>query len=1411
MPPNKEAVPANISKKAQKILLGAISVVGILLCTSVLCLTLYVPFFIKKQLEKEVGSSSAQQWQLSVGAVNIYWLRFSFALEQLELRQSGDSASIQDSIAPWHIRVGRLECSGIELLKFLQEDTLRISAVNIYKAEVKGGFKVSERSEKMEEQPWQPRLQAAIKKITPQLYIGELSLENTATALHITTPRGKQKHAFLYFYARLAPLVLGEAFAFDSLQVHLAQYEGRSASGAVWGLQEVSFRSSDSTIEAGKLRWEQSPVQKISLEKLYIEHWAWQTFLQSQEVHLGALRLYRPDVWWTLSEKHFSEKEAGFLERLLQEEAPPEMLLRCDYIEVEEASGHLWQPAPKALAQHDLSFLSFQARGLQLNSGAPQPTDRLQLEALKLSAAGYHYADSAQVQALGLDSLHYNSEESLCALLGFAWQQKGLQAAFETLLMQKIDLAALWYQQGLSLGYWQLQAPSISLQLPLQRNEAQQAPASSDISWLRYYELAGLEVSDAQLFLQKNTEALTLRDASFSLDRLREQAPFRSQALPEQIALRLQETHIASGQYQQKTTDTDLGFQGLHFVSKQGLQVEALHWQQAQQAILAEGLALQGLDWAAYWQQKKFFAQKIASQSLQISIALPDAPAPLADTLAGEEAALLQDSLVVSGPVRRFEEALEGLLKRFAKEIQIDTLHLQGLKAALQGGAEKPSHEIKQGEIFVSAIRLGAVSAAEDSLPLKRFLMGKAYLHLQDYEMTAPDSQMRIQIKDFLLDKETAACTLSGLQYQDEQGNMAKIPQFYIKKIDWDYYWQHEYLQIGLLALPEAQIHLLAKTTAKAEPSQNPLLPPHFREQLAQKAQEVVAQIGTGLAIDSLLLKKINISLEIKEANLWKNRHQIDSIGLLMTDFRIDSNTRVGAPERFLFAEQLQIAARKYSFRTAQKAFLIENEYLHWHSRDSSLRAEGLHLRNGEELTLKAPQMQIVHISLRDYLSEQDLRIAEMIFEKPSLRYFRDKTRIPIDAKPRRNVFEEDSVSLWQKQLQALIPLAARSIHLHRLSLQEGSFQYAQRGYKGLLRQSLEYINVEVMDAHLDSSSLQTPKTLFIADRANLDFRNYTLVQPDSMYQLRIAAGSIDTKSRQATLSAIHYRPLLSEEQVIRLKPTYKSRLNAHAESIQLQQIDFAMLLKRNRLVIQKVQIEKVLLSVADDDRIAGNPKSERAMPNDLFRGLPFYLRMDTVAVEDSRIIYKENILGGRGEGEITFEDFEARAYELSNDSLIPYSNLLAKAKFMNEGLLLLKLRIPLMKEDFQMDFEGSLGAMDAILINRMIESNAHVNLKRGQVKRISFEGNLSNYVAQGKMLAVYKGFKVRVLKRDSYKKRGLISFLANLLLNQTNKRKQGNIEYYRLGTDGFMKLIWKSIGSGLKDTLLPAIVKRRL
>lgn len=124
MPQNTLSIFIKRWKNAQKILLGILLVLGALFCISVLGLSLYVPFLIKKQLEKQVNTGSAHQWQLSIESVNVYWFRSSFAIEGVALTQNSPLAApkaLQDSTQNWRVRINRIECNGISLSNFLEK------------------------------------------------------------------------------------------------------------------------------------------------------------------------------------------------------------------------------------------------------------------------------------------------------------------------------------------------------------------------------------------------------------------------------------------------------------------------------------------------------------------------------------------------------------------------------------------------------------------------------------------------------------------------------------------------------------------------------------------------------------------------------------------------------------------------------------------------------------------------------------------------------------------------------------------------------------------------------------------------------------------------------------------------------------------------------------------------------------------------------------------------------------------------------------------------------------------------------------------------------------------------------------------------------------------------------------------
>jgi hypothetical protein len=142
----------------------------------------------------------------------------------------------------------------------------------------------------------------------------------------------------------------------------------------------------------------------------------------------------------------------------------------------------------------------------------------------------------------------------------------------------------------------------------------------------------------------------------------------------------------------------------------------------------------------------------------------------------------------------------------------------------------------------------------------------------------------------------------------------------------------------------------------------------------------------------------------------------------------------------------------------------------------------------------------------------------------------------------------------------------------------------------------------------------------------------------------------------------------------------------------------------------------------------------------------------------------------------------------------------------MNEGRLNVNMRIPLLEESLMVDYKGSLGTMDASELNQMIKPNAKVDFKKGEIKTIDFSGTVRGKKSEGELLANYRSFKVRVFKSEE-KKRSLMSFLSNLLIQRNNKKKKGEIYYQAAPQDGFFKILWSGIKNGLKDTLLPGML----
>ncbi|MEO1652950.1 MAG: hypothetical protein AAFU64_05360, partial [Bacteroidota bacterium] len=91
---------------------------------------------------------------------------------------------------------------------------------------------------------------------------------------------------------------------------------------------------------------------------------------------------------------------------------------------------------------------------------------------------------------------------------------------------------------------------------------------------------------------------------------------------------------------------------------------------------------------------------------------------------------------------------------------------------------------------------------------------------------------------------------------------------------------------------------------------------------------------------------------------------------------------------------------------------------------------------------------------------------------------------------------------------------------------------------------------------------------------------------------------------------------------------------------------------------------------------------------------------------------------------------------------------------------------------------------------------------------RVKYNVVLNDSLATGSLGAGYRRLKIQVLKEEDHnRKKSFITFLANLIINNRNnlerrRSKTGEVDYTRQVEDGFLKVLWKSLSTGLVDTL---------
>lgn len=340
-----------------------------------------------------------------------------------------------------------------------------------------------------------------------------------------------------------------------------------------------------------------------------------------------------------------------------------------------------------------------------------------------------------------------------------------------------------------------------------------------------------------------------------------------------------------------------------------------------------------------------------------------------------------------------------------------------------------------------------------------------------------------------------------------------------------------------------------------------------------------------------------------------------------------------------------------------------------------------------------------------------------------------------------------------------------------------------------------------------------TINNLILNSEWELSADGFSINTKDQLYRFSVGDFNISNTTSEVKIENILLTPLLSEQQFSKQNRYSTDQYNLRVNNIILSGVNAKKLLINQELEVEKATFQPILKIFNDrtlPDQIINKVGK---YPHQSLLKLPFQIYIQTAKINNGLVSYREKALKSNLTGDVFFSNIKATLENVTNIPERIKSNPLLQlnvtAKFLGTGNLTTAWQLPLNTTNGAFRIKGLLNGMNAIALNPLIEPLAMVSAKAGRIEEVNFtvDGNDNN--ANGDILFLYHDLNVDILKKDEedaeLRKKGLASALANTFIKNENTNRSNNkrITYDRDKSKSFFSLVWKTIFTGVKNTVM--------
>lgn len=392
-----------------------------------------------------------------------------------------------------------------------------------------------------------------------------------------------------------------------------------------------------------------------------------------------------------------------------------------------------------------------------------------------------------------------------------------------------------------------------------------------------------------------------------------------------------------------------------------------------------------------------------------------------------------------------------------------------------------------------------------------------------------------------------------------------------------------------------------------------------------------------------------------------------------------------------------------------------------------------------------------------------------------------------------------------------------RSLHINEIILNEADFKYIDKSAEPIQTTKLNGLNVKVTELRIDSASQFDKSKFFYTQNIQLNIKDHKFVTKDGLYTISIGDLSSSTSGKNLRLSQFVVKPNYPEMEFSRKYKEQHDRYDLKFKEILLTDIDLLRLNNDRTLAASALVINGADVNIFMNRELPPVSFDKgRNYPHMVIRRLKLNTIIDTLQIKNTRIAYSEYNPKSQKKGTVTFDRFNATLRNVSNDSARLASNQWMRANvttwLMNKGRMDVDVNMNLVASNAAFNFNGTMGKMDMRELNALSRNMSLAEIQSGTINKAEFKVSANLRTSTGYLKLYYNNLNVNVLKKDEdsneLKKRGLISAIANgLVINNDNPGKDGELRIgktvaERINSASFFNLMWKSIFSGLKESV---------